>query len=95
MPRYARVDDLLIEPLGQAWAAFSPSSGETTLLNDESVAILEVLEAGPADTAGVCRELLGEERPHDPQMEREIESGWPVMLDNGLVRRVGRDMPSM
>lgn len=40
--KFSRVDGVLVEPLGPVWVAFSPASGETTLLNDESAAILEV-----------------------------------------------------
>jgi hypothetical protein len=45
---YTRAPGVRIEPVGGAWAAFSPLSGETLLLNDEAAAILEVLtSSGP------------------------------------------------
>ena len=53
MGRYARIEGVLIEPIGHLWAAFSPASGETILLNDESASILEVLESEAADTDAI------------------------------------------
>jgi hypothetical protein len=39
--------DVLVEAVGEMWAAFSPSSGETQILNDEAAALLEVLSEAP------------------------------------------------
>ena len=57
MARYACVPGVSTEAVGHLWAVFSPASGETLLLNDESASILEVLAAGACDTAGVCAAL--------------------------------------
>ena len=40
---YRSIPGTRLEPLGDMWAAYSPMSGETQLLNDESAAILEWL----------------------------------------------------
>ena len=34
---------MLVEPLGPSWVCYSPASGQTHLLNDESAAVLEML----------------------------------------------------
>ena len=57
MGRYACVPGVATEPVGHLWAVFSPASGETLLLNDESASILEVLASGACDTAEVCAAL--------------------------------------
>ncbi len=60
-PVYAPVPGVLMEPLGEAWCAFSPLSVQTHLINDTSVAILEHLQAaGHATVADLCA-LLAEE----------------------------------
>jgi PqqD family protein of HPr-rel-A system len=45
---------ILIEAVGEMWAAFSPASGETQLLNDEAAAILEVLSDAPRSMQDVA-----------------------------------------
>jgi hypothetical protein len=82
MERYGRADGVLIEPLGHLWAAFSPLSGETTLLNDESAAILEMLESGDSDTSGICAALA-----EDSGLDA-VTGGWPRLLEAGLVYRL-------
>ena len=56
-PLFARRPAVLVESVGDVWAAFSPASGETILLNVESAAILEVLADRPCDTSAVCAAL--------------------------------------
>jgi PqqD family protein of HPr-rel-A system len=88
MDRYGRADGVLVEPMGHLWAAFSPLSGETTLLNDECAAILEVLESGGNDTSGVCT-ALAEDGGHDAQQfAAAVADGWRRLLDAGLVIRL-------
>lgn len=87
MERYGRADGVLVDSIGHLWAAFSPSSGETTLLNDESAAILEVLEAGESDTAGVCAALAEDSGIDAQQFVEAVAGGWPRLLEAGLVNR--------
>jgi PqqD family protein of HPr-rel-A system len=47
MPRYRVRCGVEVAAIGDVWAAFSPASGETQLLNDEAAAILEVLDESP------------------------------------------------
>lgn len=88
MERYGRADGVLIEPLGHLWAAFSPSSGETTLLNDESAAILEVLESGSSDTSGVCVALAEDSGLDAQRFVAAVSGGWLRLLEAGLVYRL-------
>jgi len=86
--RYGRADGVLIEPLGHLWAAFSPSSGETILLNDESAAILEVLESGGSDTLGVCAALAEDSGLDAQRFVASVTGGWSRLLETGLVYRL-------
>lgn len=44
---------LIVEPVGEDWAIFDESSGETHLLNDESFFILELMREQPLELAEV------------------------------------------
>ena len=88
MERYGRADGVLVEPVGHVWAAFSPTSGETTLLNDESAAILEVLESGASDTPGVCAALTQDGGLDSKSFVAAVAGGWPRLLEAGLVYRL-------
>ena len=52
----------LLQPVGNLWAAYSPASGETQLLNNEAAAFLEVLREQPRsleDAAEVLAREIG------------------------------------
>ena len=52
----------LLQPVGNLWAAYSPASGDTQLLNNEAVAFLEVLREQPRsleDAADVLAREIG------------------------------------
>jgi PqqD family protein of HPr-rel-A system len=88
MERYGRADGVLVEPMGHLWVSFSPSSGETTLLNDESAAILEVLESGASDISDICA-VLGQDSGRESQsFVAAVADGWPRLLEAGLVYRL-------
>ena len=84
--RYGVVDGVLLESVGSLWAAFSPASGETTLLNDESAAILEVVRNGPADTWSVCCDLASDAGLSPQALEPAVSAHWGQLLDAGLLR---------
>ena len=89
MARYARTEDILIEPVGHLWATYCPASGETLLLNDESASILEVLlDSGPADAAAVAAALVEDSGMSTDSLEGMIEASWPQLLAAGLVHRL-------
>ena len=89
MPRYARVEGVAIEPLGHLWASYSPVTGETSLLNDESAAILEILEQGEADAEDICRQLSMDSGVSANDLAEVLQDSWPTLVDAGLVRLVG------
>ena len=93
-PQYRRVEGVLAEPVGLLWAVYSPASGETALLNDESVAILEVLAAGPGDAKTVSATLSEGDRDDAVSIASVIEASWPRLIGAGLVREV-RPAPNM
>lgn len=86
MTAYARTIGARVEPVGHLWIAFSAISGESALLNDESAAILEVLEAGPAATKGVCAALSADSGLSAAELHDTVEASWPRLIDAGLVR---------
>ena len=88
---YGRIDDLLVEAVGSAWAAFSPATGETALLNDEAAAILEVLNAGAASTAAICANLAADSGVDADSLAEIVESSWPRLIEAGLVRQQRAD----
>jgi len=72
--------------MGHLWAAFSPATGETALLNDESASVLEVLEAGAADTAAICANLSVDSGLDAKTLAEIVEAAWPRLIEAGLVR---------
>lgn len=84
--RYRLVEGLLVEPMSHLWAAFSPVTGETVLLNDESAAILELLAAGPAGTVALCRVLAADCGLSATELQPLVEQGWQRLVEAGLVQ---------
>lgn len=82
---YSRTDGLLVAPVGHLWAIFSPTSGETALINDESAAILEVLESGPSGTSGVCAALAKDSSLDAARLNSVVDEAWPRLVESGLV----------
>lgn len=88
LQRYARVVGSQIEAIGGYWAAYSPLTGETAVLNDESAAILEILEAGPADTQQLCKELATDSGQPAEALEKLVDAAWITLREAGLVMQV-------
>lgn len=88
MYSYARTDGVLIAAVGHLWAAYSPASGETALLNDESAAVLEVLESGPCTTEAVCSALAGDSGLAAAGLGVVVEACWPRLVEAGLALEV-------
>lgn len=91
MQQYARVAGVLVEPFEHLWAAYSPATGETALLNDESAAILEVLESGASDTSFMCSTLATDSGLEAASLVDTVETCWPRMIEAGLVRKLHPD----
>ena len=79
-----------VEAIGDVWAAFSPVSGETILLNDTSAAILEVLAEGAQDLAFVAEVLARQVALPRAEVSALLREHWPKLLQAGLVRPVGQ-----
>lgn len=87
-PSFAAVADILVEPIGAVWAAYSPASGETLLLNDESAAILEILRDGPANAHSVCTALAEDSGRPAEDWAPMLDAHWPQLINAGLVRQL-------
>jgi len=88
---YAAASGVLIEPLADAWCAFSPLSGQTHLINDTSVAILEHLQAaGHATVADLCA-LLAEETGQPATEAVEMVAG---ALNTFVLAGLARCLPA-
>lgn len=82
----ARLSGVIVEALGAGWVAFSPSSGETALLNNECAAILEVLEGGPADVLTICQALAADCGLPVDELLSIVDSHQQVLIQAGLVQ---------
>lgn len=91
--KIARIDGVLVEPLGPVWVVFSPANGETTLLNDESAAILEVLSSGALDTTAVVTQLAEDAGMSDSDLTAALDSHWARLIGCGLLRQVSAPGP--
>jgi hypothetical protein len=85
---YERVRDVRVEPVGTLWAAFSPASGETLLLNDASAAVLEVLGHGPATFEAVAAALAADSGTSVADWASVLDHCWPSLIHGGLVRQL-------
>ena len=85
---YERVRDVRVEPVGTLWAAFSPASGETLLLNDASAAVLEVLGHGPAAFEAVAAALAADSGTSVADWASVLDHCWPSLIHGGLVRQL-------
>lgn len=72
--------------MGHLWAAFSPATGETSLLNDESALIVELLRDGVADTRTISLALAEETGLPADSLVEVVATAWPTLVEAGLVR---------
>ena len=85
--QFVRAPGLLLEPLDDVWGAYSSLSGETHLLNDESVAIVEALEATrPFSVAAVSELLALDCGLPAAEVEQVIGAAWDQLIEAGLIR---------
>ena len=88
MTRYARTEGALVEAVGPVWAAFSPATGETSLLNDECAAILEILALGSARSEEVCAMLAADTGMAVESLAELVAQSWSNLIESGLVREL-------
>ncbi len=87
MRRWLPVPGARIAQLGEEWVAYSPLSGESHLLNDESVAVLDALDAvTPRTIAEVCAGLVQDQGPAAAELEAILAGSWNSLVEAGLVR---------
>jgi len=77
---------VLVEAMGHLWVAFSPGTGETALLNDESASILELLEGGAGTTLSISAVLAEDSGLSSASLAEAVEACWPRLIEAGLVR---------
>jgi PqqD family protein of HPr-rel-A system len=82
------VPETRVEAVGDVWAAFSPASGQTMLLNDASAAVLGFLSQGPADSAAVCEALSADSGLPEADIAVKLEESWPRLIEAGLIRQI-------
>lgn len=83
---FTRAPGVLIEPVGDVWAAFSARSGETLLLNDEAAAILEVLTSrGRSHPDEVCRLLAADAGQPTADVSERLVDAWTQLTGAGLL----------
>ena len=73
--------------LGEGWVAYSALSGESHLLNTESVAVLDALDAvTPRTVSEVCADLAQEQGLVAAELEAILATSWNSLVEAGLVR---------
>lgn len=88
MPGFLRAPGVLIEPLGEGWAVYSALSGETHLVNGESVEVLNHLDTvSPRSAAQVCELLAAEYGADAADLQATLQASWQPLVEAGLVRR--------
>lgn len=85
---YKLVRGVSVRPVGQIWVAFSPASGETLLLNDESAAVLEVLIAhASAGAPEIISTLAADSGVDFPSIAARLADCWAHLVQSGLIRQ--------
>ena len=94
MPGYLRAPGVRVAPLGDGWAVFSELSGETHLVNSESVEVLNLLdEVEPRTSIEVGERLaaLYDQRTED--ILGTLAGCWTPLVLAGLVRETSASRP--
>jgi hypothetical protein len=89
--RYCLIAGVLVEPLGDVWAAYSPASGETAMLNTECAAMLEVLREAPRDSVSVGTRLSEDCGVPAAELLPVLDAHWQQLIAGGFVRRCESD----
>ncbi len=85
MSLFAPPAGLCLELLGDRWFAYSPLSGETSILNDEGAAVIEVLSEGPGTVESVCNGLRVDSGMDRPALVQSIDAAWSQLVQAGLI----------
>ncbi len=84
---YRRAPGVRVAPLGdEGFAVYSALSGETHIVNAESVAVLEALDEHEAQPAAQVVRRLAQEHGIEPdELAAALAQAWPALLRAGLV----------
>lgn len=87
--RVQLVPGVIWQPLDDTLcAAYSPLSGETHLLNNTAIGVLELLaEPGWHHPADVVHQLAREAERPEAEVAAVLGEVWTTLVDGGLVRR--------
>lgn len=89
-----RAPGVLTEPLGEGWVVYSALSGETHLVNDESVEVLNALdEQTPRTTEEVCQQLAAQFEVDATELAATLSGSWAAMVEAGLILQSGSPEP--
>jgi len=84
---FVRAPGTLFVPLGDGWVAFSSLSGETHLLNAESVVVVEALDVLHPRSADEAAELLAADSGiPTAELTETLTDAWSMLLQAGLIR---------
>ena len=94
--RYLRAPGVLTAALGEGWVAYSSLSGESHLVNGESVALLEALEQDVARSPEqVCETLAHEYEVPAAELLVTLQGAWVPMVEAGLIRQAADIKPPL
>lgn len=81
-----RAPGVLTEPLGDGWVVYSALSGETHLVNDESVEVLNALDEHlPRTTTEVAGHLAALFEVDAAELESTLAGSWTALVEGGLI----------
>jgi PqqD family protein of HPr-rel-A system len=84
---FVRPAGVLIEDVGASWVAYSPLTGGSHLINDESAAVLDVLVgAASLSEEAVVTALAVDFGVSVEQVRRMAAPGWTDLEAAGLIR---------
>jgi hypothetical protein len=85
--RLVVVDGIRVHLLGDCWAAFSPASGETVLLNTEAAALLEGLSESRGDIDAAVSAIARDCGVDSSILVEHLQAAKRQLIENGLVRQ--------
>ena len=90
-----RAPGVLTESLGDGWVAYSALSGETHLVNDESIEVLNALDEHLLRTTSeVARHLAAIFEVDAAELETTLSGSWTALVVAGLIVQPRSAQPS-
>lgn len=94
MTGYLRAPGVLMAPLGEGWVVFSALSGETHLVNAESVEVLDALSIDAPRTAQqICDMIAVNYELPAQDLMATLRDSWEPLVAAGLVREATVTQP--